>query len=699
VSIALVCSACSGPASTLSDGGIDASVGGGGGGARESAGGGSGGGGTGGGVGGGQSDAGVDAGSGGGLPDAAITDGGPPVGPYLLRETFNAMPTGAPPVGAWTIDTSDGGSVLIGEVPFPADKSAELKMPAPNGLASLSATLPPQSGRIVLEAKVLTRETAGFKAIPYVYDAAGNPVASVSFQDGFIQTHIGATTTMIQPLVANVWYRVRVVVDTLAGTFDLYVDGVRKEHGAALRTASPAISKVRYYVDGASAASLLVDNVTVYSEASFIGSPPAPVFDPRTFGALGNGTTNDTAAIQRAVDAAAGTGGSVLLANGTFLSGTLTLKSRMTFFIASSATLLGSTAVADYPTQSPPTGNTQRLNCARALLYAPQATELRIDGGGTLDGQGDAFGGLEATRPMLIWTVLSSDVTIRNLYLKKGAVWSLVTMETDHVRIDNVNVQSDNITHDGIDVVDGTDVVVQNCAVTSGDDAMCLKSGVRRGLVGITVRDSIFTGSNGGSNGIKFGTATYGAVKDITIEDVVVKNIQYAAMAVESRHGSDVDGVAFRRIEISNVGSAFFVYLAQQSTTAPTGDVPKLGSINDVSFTDIRGSTASWGASPHQGSLITGHIFNGTVYRITNLAFTNVNLSLVGGRTSIPASPPEAMPNQYPEANMFGDLPAWGYYLRHVKGVQFSGCTSTLANSDVRQKLVGEDLTGLTGMP
>ncbi len=176
-------------------------------------------------------------------------------------------------------------------------------------------------------------------------------------------------------------------------------------------------------------------------------------------------------------------------------------------------------------------------------------------------------------------------------------------MESDHVTIGNVNLASDNITHDGIDIVDGSDVLVRDVAVKSGDDAMCLKSGVRRGIDALTIRDSIFGGSgpNGGSNGIKFGTATYGGFKHIAIEDSYVKDVQYAAMAVESRQGSDIDGVAFDRIEFAHVGAAFFVYLAQQATTHPLGDTPKLGSITNVAFTDVRGSTSSWAASPHQG--------------------------------------------------------------------------------------------------
>lgn len=622
-------------------------------------------------------------------------------GTYVLNERFDAMTTGSPPTSPWTVVSTGGGSVTVREVPFAADKSVKVQKLNTSGTSSLATTFTNQSGRVAIEAKVMARETAGFKAIPYVYNSNGDTVASVSFQDGNIKCYIGGTATVVQPFEPDVWYLVRLVIDTNTDKFDLYIDGVRKEHNQTLRTATTSVNKVSYYMDGVNTGTLYVDSVRLYNEAAYIAAAPTPVFDPRSYGATGNGTTKDTAAIQAAINACAGTGGSVVLTNGTFLSGLLTLKSNMTFFVDPTATLLGSTTVSDYPVQTPGTGNTQLHNCQRALLYAPGVTQLKIDGGGALDGQGDSFSGSEANRPILIWAVLSDNVTVQNLYLKKGAVWSLVSMESDSVLINNLNLQSDGITHDGIDVVDGLNVTVQNCAVQSGDDAMCLKTGVRRGVDTMTVKDSVFSGSGsyGGSNGIKFGTATYGGFTNVNIQDCYVKGVQYAAMAVESREGADVNGVHFTRINMADVGDAFFVYLAQQATTHPIGDVPKLGSMNDVTFTDVTGWTTSWPNSPHQGCLITGHIYNGTTYKITSLAFTRAVIAFEGGRASVPGAPPEATPGQYPESNMFGDLPAWAYYLRHVNGVTFTSCASSLVNSDVRQKLVTSDVTGLVGSP
>jgi hypothetical protein len=629
-------------------------------------------------------------------PDAAV---GPSAGAYILHETFDVIATDAVPGAPWTATVPASGAVVVREIPFATDKSAELSKLDTSSTASLAATFPAQSGRVVFQADVLAAEAAGWKAIPYVYDAAGDAVASVAFQDGDLVTWIGGARTVVMPFSANVWYRVRVVVDTGAGVFDLYVDGVRKEHAVALRTAAASVDRLAFTMDGANTGTLRVDDVEVFTEAGFIGAPPAPVFDARAYGATGDGTTHDTAAIQAAIDAAAGTGGSVVLANGTFLSGTLTLKSHMTFFVASSAVLLGSAAAADYPTQTPATGNTQLSNCQRALLYAPGTTGLVIDGGGTIDGQGDAFSGAEGTRPILVWAVLSDHLAVQNLFLRKGAVWSLVAMESDHVRIAGVDVQSNGITHDGIDVVDGGDVTVDDVAVTAGDDAMCLKTGVRRGIDGITVAHSLFRGDQGGSNGIKLGTGSYGAFKDVTFVEDRVKDVQYAAMAVESRQGADVAQVAFDRIVFSGTGAAFFVYLAQDGTTHPAGDVPKLGSMDGVSFNDVAGSTTSWPHSPHQGSLVTGQIYGGTTYSVADLSFTRVAVSYDGGLASVPAAPPEAKAGQYPESNMFGDLPAWAYYLRHVRGVTFAGCSTAVAAGDARAALVADDVSGQVGAP
>jgi polygalacturonase len=104
----------------------------------------------------------------------------------------------------------------------------------------------------------------------------------------------------------------------------------------------------------------------------------APVYNVRTFGATGDRKTLDTAAIQKTIDAAhAGGGGVVYFPAGAFLSGTVFLKSNVTLYLAPGATLLGSTRIQDYN--------------PKHLIYAKDVENIAIEGGGTIDGQGDAF--------------------------------------------------------------------------------------------------------------------------------------------------------------------------------------------------------------------------------------------------------------------------------------------------------------------
>jgi hypothetical protein len=454
-------------------------------------------------------------------------------------------------------------------------------------------------------------------------------------------------------------------------------------------------------MDGVNTGIVYVDNVKMFELGDFIGSPPTPIFDVRE--PPYNGFPNDTAAIQAAINDCAGTGGSVYLGGGrTYLTGTLYLKSNMTFFIDHSANLKGSLSGANYPKQSPPTTNNQLLNCRRALLYAEGVTNLKIDGGGTIDGSGttgftnDGTNDVswtnpdikEAERPITIWTVVSDHVTIQNIYIRLSAMWTVVPMETDYLLIKNVLLNVDiDPNRDGIDLVDCHHAVVQDCTVYTDDDSFCPKTGIRRGVDDVVIKDCF--SAHTGANSYKFGTATYGGFSNVLIQDCYAKNATYAAMVVMSRNGAEVNNINFSRVEFSNCGEAFFIFLGQQPGH-PEGDVDKLGSLNNIHFNDIRGTT-----SAIVGSLITGQIYNGTTYPITNLFFTDCNITFKGGRNSVPGNPPEWNSSQYPEANMFGDLPAWGYFFRHVNGITFTRRTSMVSPGDARQEIATNDVTNL----
>lgn len=445
------------------------------------------------------------------------------------------------------------------------------------------------------------------------------------------------------------------------------------------------------------------------------------VCDVKQYGAKGDGVTKDTAAIQKAIDDCATTGGEVLLEHGVFLSGTIALRSHITLDVDASATLLGSQDVADYPDQSPPVSNTQLSNCKKALVYAERADDVHIQGAGTIDGNaagvaqwnGDSVP--EGTRPMVVFTVASSHVSIQGVTVKNGAVWAVVNMQVQHLLIDGITVNNDlGPTHDGIDVVDGDDVVVQNCTVASGDDSICLKSGSSGGLQNVTVRNC-HTTQSGVANGVKLGTASVGPFRNIDIENVTIANAQSAAMAVESVDGSPISSVTFRHVTTTNVGTPIFVLLGSRNR-----DPAQVGSIDGVTFDDVQSSSMRY----NWGSIVTGSVVGGKTFGISNLTFSNLQLAYTGAGASptpapytvdsfpeyqgqVPGQPAGTLYDQYPDAKFFTGTggnentsyhgPGYAFFVRHASGVTFTSCTTPLTGADSRPPLATKDVTALAG--
>ena len=431
--------------------------------------------------------------------------------------------------------------------------------------------------------------------------------------------------------------------------------------------------------------------------------------DAHAFGAIGDGRTKDTLALQRAIEACSeGTGGTVVLAGGSFLSGTLVLHSHVTLRVEAGATLLGSRDDADYPLLQPPVANTELANCKHALVYAVGVTDVRIEGRGTIDGNADIekWHGMaqpEGTRPMAIFTALSSDVAIEGVTVRDAATWAVVNLEVDHLVIRGITVDSPHgPTHDGIDVVDGHDVLIEDDTINAGDDGICLKSGSATGLRDVVVRRDHVRGA-GVANGLKLGTATVGPMRHLLFEDIAIENAQAAAMAVESVDGGEVSDVTFRRITVADVGTPVFVLLGARGKAS-------VGAIHDIRFETIRGDRLRypWGA------LLTGAPADAAGrHDLQAIAFKDVAIAWKGadGATGphVFGSSPADMARfpfyagGYPDAKfVFATptakaevvdyaLPGWAFFVRDARGVRFDDCRAALDGADSRVAIAARD--------
>ncbi|MDP4290972.1 MAG: glycosyl hydrolase family 28 protein, partial [Bacteroidota bacterium] len=213
------------------------------------------------------------------------------------------------------------------------------------------------------------------------------------------------------------------------------------------------------------------------------------IFDITRYGAVGDGTTLNTTAIQKAIDACykAG-GGKVVIPQGKFLSGTIVLKDNITLQFNKDALLLGSTNLADYQNVDPFTDGLG-IDVGWALLVAVDAQNIGIEGEGAIDGQGSKLKAQQiltdtrpeslrwGKRPFMIRIVRCDGVTVKGLTLNYAAAWTTHFFQSKHVTVENLKIVSHGVPHnDGIDIDGCQNVRIKDCDIVSGDDGLCFKT-------------------------------------------------------------------------------------------------------------------------------------------------------------------------------------------------------------------------------
>lgn len=442
------------------------------------------------------------------------------------------------------------------------------------------------------------------------------------------------------------------------------------------------------------------------------------VFDIKKYGAVGDGKTLNTKAIQKAIDAAnKNKGGRVVFSKGKFLSGSIYLKSGVELFFEEGAILLGSTNPDDYP----------KYEGIRALILANGSKNIAVNGKGIIDGQGRelalAIDSLHHTgvridpkynyrrmrpedgRGKLISFVKCDSITMINITLKNSPGWVQCFTECKNIVIDAMTVNSTAYwNNDGIDVNGCENVRITNCNVNAADDGICLKSespGLQNNTIYIAncrIRSS--------ANAVKLGTGSYGSFKNVTIENIEVYDTFRSAIAIESVDGAEIENIKVSNITAVNTGNAIFIRLGHRNGEKP-------GYIKNVSFKnvkvqvpfgrpdidyDLRGPEVDYFHNPFPASIagIPGHL-------IENVVLENIEIMYPGRASKGMAYHPlsrlkdvKENINGYPEFSMFVELPSWGFYVRHVNGIEMKNIKLILEKEDFRPAFVFDDVKNLT---
>lgn len=463
--------------------------------------------------------------------------------------------------------------------------------------------------------------------------------------------------------------------------------------------------------------------VLASSFISFTGSAQTKSYNITAYGAVADGKTNNTSAIQQAInEASANGGGRVVVPAGKFVTGVITIKSNVDLHVEKDAILLGSAIRADYGEGK-----------ASPLIISNNQHHIAITGQGTIDGQGGDLikniyvrlnaGTLrdaewktlnpwhqlrpeEGNRPKLIEFKNCDSIQIKNITIKNGLCWIQNYKNCSNMVIDSIKVESVTyLNNDGIDLVDCKNVKLTNSFFNAADDGICLKSEDRNGAC-----ENIYVANcrvRSSASAVKFGTASHGAFKKITIRNISVYDTYRSAIAIETVDGATLEDIDIRDITATNTGNALVIRLGHRNQKAPAGILRRIyiGNIKvdvptgkpDAGYT-MEGPLVT---TPHNvfPSSITGIPGN----RVEDVTLENITINYEGGAKKEQAyfgiDTLEKVPEKiasYPEFSMFGELPAWGFYIRHANGIKIKNMVLTCKGTDYRPAFIADDVKGLS---
>ncbi len=428
-------------------------------------------------------------------------------------------------------------------------------------------------------------------------------------------------------------------------------------------------------------------------------------YNIKTFGAVGDGVTLNTHAIQEAINACHTNGGGVIkISEGKYLTGTILLKDHVHLIIEEGATLMGSSDPRDYKsidTFTDATGQ-ERGNC---LIGSLGAKDISISGKGIIDGNGTAFkhenlaitkkklginpAGFGKNRPFLLRFVRSSNISLKNIQLKQPAAWACHFYESQDIVIDSISIYSHaNFNNDGIDLDSSHNITISNCHIDTGDDAICFKTTSLQPTYNANVKNCTLKSDWGA---IKFGTESMGDFYDIHISDCKIVDTKGGGIKILSVDGANINDVSIENIEMKNVDMPIFIRLGERLRTYRQATSQGMGSMKNISIKNIRASTRALAASrvsPPSGIFITGT----PNHAIEKVHLENIHISLPGnGKLDAIQKVPE-LEKKYPEFSFFGMLPAYGMYARHIKHLEHKNLTFLTDQLDERDAIIIEDL-------
>ena len=439
-----------------------------------------------------------------------------------------------------------------------------------------------------------------------------------------------------------------------------------------------------------------------------------PVFNVRDYGAKGNGRVLDHTAINKAIDACVKYGGGqVIVPAGTYLCGSIHLKSNVDLHLMAGAKILAAPPEARAYDESEYFGGPEYQDGGHtyfhnSLIWAEGQTNISITGQGMIDGEGltkkdtenegAALGGSIGTGDKAIALKSCRDVLIRDITIYRGGHFAIIATGCDLGTIDNVLIDTNR---DGIDIDCCKFFSVTNTKVNSpSDDAIVLKSSyalkkpvlcehititgcsVSGYKVGTLLDGTYVPAKVGWGNGrIKLGTESNAGFRNITISNCTFSYC--SGLALEEVDRGRMENIVVSNISMSHVNH-YPIYITTGCRNRGPEDCTDISSARDIFIDNLVVDDADKFAS----IIVTG--MDGCPIR--NVSLSNIRIQYRGGGEILDKAYPE-QGTTYPEPLHNGPTPSYGLFARHVDGLKLHNVEFELISPDARPEIILEDVS------
>lgn len=417
------------------------------------------------------------------------------------------------------------------------------------------------------------------------------------------------------------------------------------------------------------------------------------LYNVTEYGVKGNSGKTETSGLQAVIDLChENGGGTVYMPSGVYISGTLFLKDNVMLYLDRGAKLKASSDLRAYPEL--------RIH-RKGLIHAENAHRVGIMGSGIIDANGnDPVFHQGANSPDRIYAANfegCSEVNIRDVSFINASYWTLRISDCEHIQITGITIRSTSyFNNDGIDL-DGRNITVSNCIIDCIDDGICLKSYYKeRPCENIAISNCIISSN---CNAIKLGTASEGGFKNIAISNCIIKRPsqndyfdykKYTVPGVTENYTNN-SGVALEMVDGGILEQVVIDNITMYNTLTPIfiryGKRRNSSAISSMKGIVISNITAT------ANSLMSCSITGIPGQYAENIKLSHILLNCPGG--GLQEQTTRIIPekeNSYPENKIFGaDLPAYGFFVRHIKHLTMEDIQFNLGSKDDRYALVFDD--------